>query len=242
MVEHMWLAYVDESGNTGHRLDDPDQPNHILVAVCVREDVVPAVAAHIDGVVQRHLGTSERSRATELHAAELKAGKGPWAGFDPSTRVAAFSDALAPLSWDGVLVAHATIDKRRLAQRGDGRAPHLWALQFLIEKLNAFLRHRDERALLVADQTNEHEQFALDLLVDLQTGRPRPGLDLGDMTNIIDTVHFVRSETNRGVQLADLVAYLLNRIQHPDRRAATERALWNQHVAPNRRTWREPWP
>lgn len=36
----MLICYLDESGNTGRRLDDPDQPIHLIAAVLVREDWV----------------------------------------------------------------------------------------------------------------------------------------------------------------------------------------------------------
>lgn len=62
-----------------------------------------------------------------------------------------------------------------------------------------------QRALLVADETNEHEAFAIDLLAELQRGRS--GVFAGGrITNVVDTVHFVRSETKRGIQAADPVA------------------------------------
>lgn len=239
----MWLTYVDESGNTGVRLDDAQQPFHVIAGVSVREDVVGRVASHLDDVVATCLGVSGRSKATELRAAQLQGGRGPWAGIRPDDRIAAYAAALEPLGWDGVHVAHAAIHKTVFAQRRDPRHPHLWALQFLIEKLNIWFRTHSERTLLVADETNEHEQFALDLLVDLQTGRPRPGLNFGALTQLVDTVHFVRSETNRGVQLADLVAYLRNRIlSQPEAKTEVEHRLWNSFVERNVTTWREPWP
>lgn len=238
----MWLTYVDESGNTGHKLDDPQQPFHVLAGISVREDAVSSVAAHLDDVVGQALGTTSRTTATELHGSELKAGNGPWHGRAPADRITVYRAALEPLSWDGVFVSHASINKPKLARRGDRRLPHLWALQFLIEKLNARFRTEASATLLVADETNEHEQYALDLLFDLQTGKPRPGLDLGVVDRVIDTVHFVRSETNRGVQFADLVAYLLSRLLRTAWADGAEKMMWDDLVARNQATWREPWP
>ena len=44
-------------------------------------------------------------------------------------------------------------------------SPHLLAMQFLSEKLEAFVRMQTDplrhRALLLADQTDDHEAFAL---------------------------------------------------------------------------------
>lgn len=236
------MTYVDESGNTGLRLDDPAQPFHVLVGVSVHEESVNDVASHLDQVARHFLGTAERTKATEFHASELRGGNGPWKGIAPAGRIDAFSAALEPLLWDSVFVSHATIRKQGLLERGDTRSPHMWALQFLIEKLNGHLAPLQDRTLLVADQTNEHEQFALELLAGLQAGQPRPGLDLGPMNQVIDTVHFVRSETNRGVQLADLVAYLLNRLQRTGWPEGVELNLWTDCVADQRRTWREMWP
>lgn len=241
----MWLTYLDESGNTGRRLDDPAQPYHVIVGISVREDVVSALATHIDELMERCLGTNVRTKGTELHASQLRSGNGPWRAVAPDVRIEVYRAALQPLAWDGVLVSHASIDKLAFGDRqlaSGSRSPHLWALQFLIEKLNAFFSSLGERTLLVADETNEHQQFALDLLVDLQTGRPRPGLYLGQMTQIVDTVHFVRSETNRGVQLADLVAYLLGRGLRTSWGSEVEKRLWLECVASNRCTWRSTWP
>lgn len=237
----MWLTYVDESGNTGKKLDDPDQPFHVLVGVSVREDVVGNLAAYIDGIAARQFGTAARTKATELHASQLKGGNGAFAGVPVADRLAVYRAVLEPLAWDGVFVSHATINKPGLAARGDTRSPHLWALQFLVEKLNQCFRGSGEHTLLVADETMEHEQFALDLLASLQSGHPDRGLNFGATSQVVDTVHFVRSETNRGVQLADLVAYLLGR-RRRSVSAPVEDEMWADLVSPHQKTWREVWP
>lgn len=65
------------------------------------------------------------------------------------------------------------------------------------------------------------------------------------LDTIIDTMHYVRSHDSVGVQMADLVAYLMQRRRngvepHPDVQAARERMLGI--IDAHRRTWREPWP
>lgn len=47
----MWLAFLDESGNTGRKLDDPDQPIHWMAAVLIPEDKVLSLTLALDGVV-----------------------------------------------------------------------------------------------------------------------------------------------------------------------------------------------
>ncbi len=239
----MWLTYLDESGNTGSNLADSDQPFHVVAGVCVREDRVAAISEHLDEVTHRWLGTGVRSSTTELHAVALKSGFRPWRAMPRADRIAVYREALAPLQWDGVAVCHSTVRKTGLTARMVARSPHLWALQFLIEKLDAWCCEKDIRTLLVADESTEYEQITLDLVTGLQAGgMGSTGSKLGRMDRIIDTVHFVRSETNRGVQLADLVAYLRNRTLRDDVDHSVERALWDECVAPACVAWRDPPP
>lgn len=243
----MYLAYLDESGNTGRRLDDPDQPVHWLVAVMVPEFEAIELMLDLDEVIASHVPDDPKR---ELHGAELFGGSGIWSGVAPETRLSVYRDALAVLARRSCAIAHASIDKQRLANWHVDAAPHLLALHFLSEKIDVFVRHQANpllnRALLVADETHEHEAFAVDLLADLQ--RRGVGVFTGaKIKNIIDTVHFVRSETNRGVQLADLVAYGLCRLGNGrwDSSKAGDRALaemFREHVIPQQRTWRERWP
>lgn len=243
----MYLAYLDESGNTGRKLDDPDQPVHWLVAVLVPEENALALAHALEDVVVRHVPDDPKR---ELHASQLFGGDGDWRGVAPATRLQVYEGALATLVDHSCAVAHASIDKVELQRWTLDAAPHLLALHFLSEKIDAFVRHQIEplhqRALLIADETHEHEAFAIELLADLQ--RRGVGVFAGtQIRNIVDTVHFVRSETNRGVQLADLVAYALCRLGNGrwDSPRPGDRALADmvrRHVHPQLRTWRERWP
>ena len=203
----VWLAYVDESGNTGRRLDDPDQPVHWVVAVLVpEENVIPLTHAAQELVSQRRTD----DLVPELHGAALFGGGGAWSGVPPAERVAIYEEALTLLTPHECVVAHASINKTKLTPGSTQKTtPHLLALQFL------------------ASGT---------------------GVVPGRVVNrVIDTVHFVRSEDNRGVQLADLVAYALNRVNRVGWKPtkAGDQALMsmlNRHVVPRVRTYRESWP
>jgi hypothetical protein len=243
----MYLAYVDEAGNTGRKLDDPDQPIHWLVSVLVPEDQVMALTHALDGVVARHVPDDPQR---ELHGAELFGGSGSWRGVAPTTRLAVYQAALATLAEHHCAIAHASVDKPMLQSWRVDASPHLIGLHFLMEKIDYYVRRQPEdlrqRALLVADETNEHESYAIDLLADLQ--RRGVGVFRGHkINNVIGTVHFVRSEVDRGVQAADLVAYGLCRLGNGrwnspkpgDQALAT---MFGDHVTPLVRTFRERWP
>ncbi len=250
----VWLAYLDESGNTGHRLDDPDQPIHYLVAVLVPEEHVLSLASDLQAIAAR---TCPGNPTAELHGAQLFGGDGDWRGIPVTNRVQAYKEALALIGRYGCVVAHSSIDKRRLwSDSTVATTPHLLALQFLVERLDVFLVSQSDssaqRALLVADETNEHEAYAINLVADLQSG----GVGVVDgrrVERIVDTVHFVRSRDNRGVQLADLVAYALNRVRRKTREAKARQVTLSRgdqaldqmlsvHVNPHIGTYRDTWP
>ena len=209
----MWLSYLDESGNTGGNLEDPDQPFHLIAAIMVPEDQVQALAAAFRRLP---VFAAEPRQIRELRGADLYSGKGPWKGFSPSGRIEAYSEALALLGRHGALVAHASIDKWALRQSASSepRMPHLLALRFLAEEIDSYLKQQHDplkqRTLLIADETDEHEAYAQGLVAQMQVRTPSlvggPAL-----TRIVDQVHFVQSETSPGVQLADLAAFVLTR-------------------------------
>ena len=131
----------------------------------------------------------------------------------------------------------------------------MYALQFLTEKLELWLRNQtqvlSQRALLVADENHEQEQYSFDLISDMQaTGGPI-GSSLGintQLDHIVDSIYFTPSERSRGIQLADLVAYILNRRYRNRRTPGNQRSdsavddLVRDHVIPQRRAYRVLWP
>jgi hypothetical protein len=81
------------------------------------------------------------------------------------------------------------------------------------------------------------------MVADMQEwgGGEVPGRQL---QTVIDSLHFVSSHANSGVQLADLVAFVLQRSRHhephPDAQAGLDRL--NAMVSSRTLTWREAWP
>lgn len=248
----MYLTYLDESGNTGTKLDDPEQPFHYMAAVLVPEEHVNALAFDLDRLIV------ERGQPlhTELHGAPLFRGSDDWEGVVPEQRVSLYRQSLELLSTHSCVVAHACIDKVGLLKRKGPNvtpdwSPHILAFQFLVEKINSFVRSQQEpglqRTLLIADETDEHNTFQFELIRDMQ--RDGGGVGVGPkLTNIVDTVHFVDSTRNRGIQLCDLVAYALNRTRRAKKKEAPTRGeqslvdMWNNCVHPYVRTWRSTWP
>ena len=252
LSEFMLLCYLDESGNTGSRLDDPRQPYHYLVAVMVREDKVSQLSERLDELAG---GAVTTTKLMEYHGQELFAGSGPWDGVEPHVRIGEYEKALAVITEVGAHIAHASINKPGLAQRGAWASPHLYALQFLTEKIDGWIASNADplcrRGLLVADQNHQEEQYAFELVREMQKSGGPIGSLLGiarTTEHIVDNVYFAPSERSRGIQLADLVAFILNRrdrhFDSGDNRASARAVgrLYMTWVLPRVVTWRARWP
>jgi len=241
----VYLGFLDESGNTGSKLDDPDQPVHWLAAVLVPENNASALSHHLDDVVRLAL---PHAPTAEVHAAELHHGDGPWRGASPSDRVKVVDEFLDALTLHQCSVFHASIDKARLAQKyTNPGSPHLLAFQFMCEKIQEFLTGQTDelrkRALLIADETHEHERYALHQFRRQQVGEG--GVVSGPATDrLIDNIHFVRSEDSRAVQLADVVAYSLNRHSRlvPEHPTYDAYARFSAKIDGATVGWRQTWP
>lgn len=234
------LVYLDETGSVGKGANK--QPLLTLVAVLVDEDNVQSLVKALQQVARDHLGWLPAD--FELHGNEVWSGTGYWKGKTYDERIAAYEQAIAVLETLGIDVSHASIHKQRLHDRYYGAADrnaYLLALQFLLEKIDAYW---PQNKILIADEAKEHQLRAIRMVADMQEwgGGEVPGRQL---RTIIDSMHFVSSRASAGVQLADLVAYALQRKwnawdSHPNAVAAISRIV--MVIADHTRTWREDWP
>ncbi|WP_337062444.1 DUF3800 domain-containing protein [Kineococcus sp. G2] len=234
------LIYIDETGSVGKGAKK--QPLLTVVGAVVDESKVRPLAEAFRKIARKHLGYVPAD--FELHGNEIWNGTGYWKGKSPVELLSVYSDAIQVLKDLDIGIAHASIRKERLNSRYNGEFDtnaYLLALQFLLEKLD---RYSMDNKIVIADEQKEHELRAVSMVADLQDwgNGPVPGRKL---ETIIDSIHFVNSRLSPGVQMADIVAYALQRKwnswdKHPNARAALSDMvdIVDQHVL----TWRVPWP
>jgi len=233
------FIYIDETGSVGASASS--QPFLTLVAVLVHEDKVQALTKSLRKVAMHHLGWLPAD--FEFHGNEVWGGKNWWSQKGPAELIAAYGDAIATLEDLDLSVTHASIDKEQLHVKYKGFADsnaYLLALQFLLEKIDVL---NSNNKIIVADEAKEQQLRAVKMVADMQEwgGGEVRGRTL---SSVIDCLHFVRSNASPGVQLADLVAYVIQRSRgqehHPNAQAAIERlrSVVEQHTL----TWRQPWP
>lgn len=234
------FVYIDETGSTGRGASK--QPYLTLVAVVVPEDKVQPLSREMRRIAIRHVDGLPAD--FEFHGYQIWDGSGWWSGKEPTELIATYEDVINVLETLALSVVYSTIDKDRLHAKYSGRADedaYLLALQFLLEKID---RYSSRNRIVIADEAKEQQLRAIKMVSDMQ--RWGAGLVPGrTLTTIVDSLHYVRSNASSGVQMADLVAYIIqrsrrNREGHPDAAAALARL--RHKIADRTITWREPWP
>ncbi len=120
----MHLIYVDESGNTGARLDDPQQPMHFLVAVLVSEHVwlygYEYWRNQVLSATRDFAAAAGIPLPAELHATDVYNGTRMFRGVDRSARSQIACSVLKMLRRFELAVVYAVCDKRPLASEHPG--------------------------------------------------------------------------------------------------------------------------
>jgi hypothetical protein len=90
----MWIAYMDETGNTGRNLDDPAQPIHLILSLVIEESKIGLVHDHMRDAARRHCPLTCSEDEFEFHGQDLFSGRGYFSGFSPSERIEVYDDVL----------------------------------------------------------------------------------------------------------------------------------------------------
>jgi hypothetical protein len=208
------LIYMDESGHTGTD-KNADQPLHYLAAVCIDEQKVRAVEREIQTIAFTALGAVANNTDFEFKGHGLRSGKGRYfTGLPTAKRIELVAELLALLKKHDIRVIWAAVDKAKSLAK---LHPQQLCFLLVVERVEQWLRKQDiaggplTLGLLVADEFDELEQRLIDDLNRYKDNCVDFGFKLKPVERVIDLVHFVRSFNNPLIQLADLVAYFLNR-------------------------------
>jgi len=203
------LIYVDESGNTGLRTDDPDQPLLVLTALMVAPENVRQLEKAVRDIGEKYFGPQARNTDFELHGAEIYQRKGRYfSKIDQKKSFMILDDLLNVALSKDIWIGYVCINKLKyFAKQHIQQA----AFTLLIERTEELLKARNLHGLLICDENQEVEQMLID---DLDRYK-QVGTDFGykkvEVNQIVDSVHFVKSNNNNLMQLCDVVCYLICR-------------------------------
>lgn len=244
----MRFAYMDEAGNTGRKCDEPSQPIHLILTLAIDEENIKALHEHIRETGRRHCIPDCSEDDFEFHGHDIFSGRGYFGEMTPEKRIEIYDDVLKGIELVEAEVIVRGVDKAGLAGRyANPYHPHDIALMYTIESIERMARAHDCRVLLVADEAKEVEDTALRDLAQYQELGTSWGWQTEQIDHIVDTIHFVPSHSNGGIQLTDCATYITARLEKiragvvaagPSAEAVEE--LWESRIEPYLRT-REVW-
>ena len=209
----MHLIYLDESGNTGNNLNDPDQPVFVLCALIVPESHWLDLERDLLRLLDEHL--PRRSEHAEVHASDLRTGRGAFAGMSVPERIAFRDDWLRVAQKLRLPVIYRAIAKSRYQvwlkeTFGPGVVinPHVAAFPMLATVIDDYLRSLPERPLgmFISDDNRE---IVPDVEKSIRILRGTEGKLR--LNQIVEKGFFIDSRHSLPLQLCDLVAMSLRK-------------------------------
>jgi Protein of unknown function (DUF3800) len=235
------FIYIDETGSDGYL----SQLHPILrvVGVIVDESQVQLLGSLMQNLAQQSLGSLPDD--FEFHGSDLWGGGSFWMGLSRETRLTLYESVIGILSTTDSWIAHSNINKLKLHQKYNGevdQGAYRLGLQFLLEKVD--LNSGGYRQIVVADELQEQVLLSRRMFKALQSHGwgEVPGRNI---KSIIDSLHFIRSEESAGVQMADMVAFVIQRAlsgrdQHPNTASSMKRMYGL--IESRTKTYRDIWP
>jgi hypothetical protein len=209
----MHFFYLDETGDTGTNLQDAQQPIFVLGGITVNDKGWRKTTDAMQKIIFDFFD-GEVPSGFELHANELNACQGPFAGRtqdECNALVLKLLDLIIRLKHRTHLIG---IDKKLLLENVKGgehgiidcKAPYLLGFNYLVSYLERFMRDacgRTARGLIIIDQKDQY----LEDLDKLTHYRRFDVVKARQVKRIVEFSHSIDSLRHPLVQLSDLMIY-----------------------------------
>lgn len=211
----MYLIYLDETGNTGADLDDSQQPVFLLGALVVPESRWQPLETDLEAAIAKHCPVIAASGA-EVHAADLRGGRGQFKGINVAERLA-LRNAWLHIAQDHRLAfIYRAIRKKRLqkwlheAIPGVALNPYIAAFPLVAIVVDEFLQGLSDDALgmFISD---ENKEIVHDIEKSIKVLRGVVGVLR--LSRIVEKGFFIDSTKSRPLQLCDLCALTARKIE-----------------------------
>lgn len=222
----MHLIYLDESGNTGTNLTDPQQPVFVLGALIVPEEKWRSIETAMSKIVSEYFegGVPENF---EVHATDIRNGTEHFRGTPVEKRIGLRDKLLQLANQHELRLVYRAIVKKRYASWlertfGSGIAinPHIAAFPLVVQTLNHYLKDLGpgHLGILINDDNK-------DVVSDLERTTKLLRSDQGtlQLDRIIEKSFFIDSSKSSLLQLADLCIFHARKLEEikiglPERR------------------------
>ena len=212
----MNLIYIDDSGNTGKKLDDDLQPLFLLGGFIIDEDDWKKVDKSIEDIKQKYELTD-----IEIHAIDVINGKKgtPYKDWDYQKKLDFFADMLGVIKKFDLKIVFFSVKKQNFKgyfQSKYGKdfeqqfniSPYLLAFSYILQISDSYLIEKESNGMLILDEQDEWKKPANKTFNILRTIVDEPEIKI---EKLLDRSFFVDSSESNMVQLADIVAYNLKR-------------------------------
>lgn len=212
----MKLIYIDDSGNTGKKLDDILQPLFLLGGFIIDEGIWKDVDKSINIIKSKY-----EIEDLEIHSIEIMNGKKgtPYKNWEYSKKIKFFEDVLSIIHKFDLKVIYFSVKKenfKKYFQSKYGKdfeqqfniSPYLLAYSYILQISDSFLVSNNSNGMLILDEQDEWKKPAnktfkiLSKLVDEEEVK---------IEKLLDRSFFVDSSESSMIQLADIVAYTTKR-------------------------------
>jgi Protein of unknown function (DUF3800) len=205
----MHLIYLDESGNTGTNLKDPQQPVFVLAALIVPETCWQQLEAELESALRRSIPAASVNEI-EVHCGDLRSGRGNFKGIELNIRIALRNEWLAIAKNHGLKVVYRAIAKRKFERwmhhtfgAGVTINPYVAAFPLVARVVDEYLCGLPAKALgmFIAD---ENKEIVHDIEKSIKVLRGVAGSLR--LAQIVEKGFFIDSKKSRVLQLCDLCA------------------------------------
>jgi hypothetical protein len=212
----MKLIYIDDSGNTGKKLDDTLQPLFVLGGFVIDELIWKSVDKEIYDIKVKY-----DIAETEIHSIEIMNGKKgtPYKDWDYDKKLKFFEEMLDIIRKYDLKVIYFTVKKasfKKYFQAKYGNefeqqfniSPYLLAFSYILQIGDAYLVEQDCNGMLILDEQDEWKKPANKTFNILTTLAEEPEVHV---EKLLDRSFFVDSSESNMIQLADIIAYTTKR-------------------------------
>jgi len=210
------LIYIDDSGNTGKKLDDIQQPLFLLGGFIIDEDIWKKVDKAINDIKLKY-----KIENIEIHSIEIMNGKKgtPYKDWDYSKKLAFFEEVLNVVKTFNLQIIYFSVKKanfKKYFQSKYGKdfeqqfniSPYLLAYSYILQISDSFLIKQDSNGMLILDEQDEWKKPANKTFNILTTLADEPEIQI---ERLLDRSFFVDSSESSMIQLADVIAYTTKR-------------------------------
>lgn len=214
----MHFYYIDESGDTGANLADPNQPVMVLGGISVRDEGWNQTHQELERKLHTFFG-SPLPADFELHATDLLSpqGGGPFNGFSMEDRCRLCLSILDILAERSHSVHYIALDKQKVADATLGMAvefnpkrPYLLAFDYLVTFINWHVKEklgRSARGMIILDRKDQFHEGIEKIMRERRFG----GTAAHRVKWVVEFSYPIDSQKNPMIQLSDLVIYCVKR-------------------------------